>query len=922
MLELRLFGPPQVRYDGQPFKLAVPPKAMTLCAYVAAHPRTSHPRDALAYTLWPDEEEVHARANLRRQLHVLSRALPIADGPWLAADSRSVRWNDAAPTVVDVIKFQEALQHGDDREAVRWYTGDFLASLDEPWIAGVRAELREQYLAALLRIIRAAQEARELQAALEAAQRFLIEEPWREDVVREIMLLYAAHGSLSGALNEYSALAERLKRDLDAEPSAETLALARILQLRRAAEPLAILSHLPEPLTQFVGRKDERSRLGKLLDDHRLVTVTGFGGIGKSRLAIAVAKEVSIANTVFVDLSPVRLAQGLIEATAVACGVNETSGKVLEEAIAQVLQNHDALIILDNCDYFIDECATFSRYLLQHCPHLRILCTGREALHVPGEAVFDLRQLDGPDSVLLFAQCGSASNEEFQLTEGNVQTIASICADLEGIPLAIEITAARLHSLPLHAIAESRRIAPQQRTLCETIDWSFNLLSEEERRVFCRLAVFRGGWELPPARYVAGESALEVIERLIQKSLVTIEFGKADGRMRLLETLREYALEKMEQSGGTAQARDDHLGYFSKTAEGISFEATGTVAKDWLKEVQTDLYNFRAALEWAMESRNITSAMRLAVCLGRFGEIKGIFSEGRRLLMDVVELAKLEEKSALFADTLHYAAIMADWSGDWKESKRLNSEALHVRGHIGDQLGVGRSLHNLGSLAYNTGNYLDANKNFNDALVVFRALEHSRFISIALDNLGELTMMMERFDEAQALFQESLAIARSIDYSRDIAWRLSHLGSNAYFQNDLQTAEQYYSDSLPHAKTVDDRAAIAETLRGLARINITAQSLPQARKHLHESFVLYREMDDRLNVPRNFEAAAELGLLENNAANAIRYLGHAAMLRDRAGFPLHPAEKRRYAPTLERLKQESCFRYLWQEGYNQSALDY
>ncbi|MFN2528130.1 MAG: tetratricopeptide repeat protein, partial [Candidatus Baltobacteraceae bacterium] len=836
---IKLFGEPRLARQGVPFALKVPRTALALFGYLAATSDRVHDRQALAYMIWPDETESQARANLRRHLHLIATALRTGNKhDWLNVSARTLQWNEQPDVVIDVAEFKRELRAENDLAAIKCVSGDFLASLDEVWLRPLRAEYREQYLQALLRLIHKSATTSDSERAIQAALSYIQEEPWREDVVRELMSLLAQSGNTAAAIQEYESLSMRLKSDLGVGPSSETLEAARLLRASSVSAPQHDLPVMPQFSTDFVGRHREAEQIKKLLERHRLVTITGFGGMGKTRMALNIAEDVPSGTARFADLSVCDAEFSVSEAIALAFGV-DPGGKFQLETILQV-GSSVSLLILDNCEHVITSCIPCIHNILTKCRWLKILATSREALHYPAEAVFSMPSLEGADAAILFAKRAACVRPEFQMTDSNLEEILRVCARADGIPLAIEIAAARLSAFSLTTLAQRLAVLPRIHALNDTIDWSYNLLGAEERTVFCALGVFEGGCDIAAAAAIAG--SLDVVESLVGKSLVTVEKEGLAERVRLLEPLRVYALERLKRDGSEAVVREKQVSYFATLVADLWDENRAGSVQSWFAQVAPDVSNIRCAFHWARTHGDQHAAMTLAICLGRFGEGRGRLTEGESLLREAAAIARSAEPSAVSAETLHFAATIEDLSENVERSRALNLEALAIRQKIGDRIGMGRSLHNLASGYFLTGNYEEAEDAFASALQIFRALEMTRYISIALDNLGELKSLSGEYEKARTLYDESLRLAQEIRYARGVAWRLSHIGLNEYFSGDLRSAKRHFKEALEHAEAAKDDSAIAETLRGLGRTAAASGEGREAREYLRRSFSMHRDL--------------------------------------------------------------------------------
>ncbi len=601
MLRIYLLGAFRLLYQDQPLKFSALPKTLPLWTQLLLNRGKAMPRRQLAYTLWPDANEAEARSNLRRHLYELRRVLPTepVDCPWLLADNSAVQWNPEAPYWLDVDAFTQLhtpapIDPACLAEAVHLHSGDLLPDLDEEWIFFAREQLRNRFFDDLTQLIAHHQTNQQGRQAIAYTQQLLQHDPLREETVRTLMTLRHQLGDRAGALQTCHTFEARLRADLDVPPMPETNALYRAL-LHESAPPGIALSpkgsspptpslipsptpstlpaptppptiaptptvahhNLPTQLTSFIGHEEEVAELCQLLtrtaDPVRLLTLTAAGGSGKTRLAIQLGTRMTAHygdGVWWVDLAPVideRLTQ---QAVTKALGLAIAPQQGFATALIEHLKAKQALPVLDNCEHLIDECASLAQNLLNHCPHIQILTTSREALKVPGETTWLVPLLSFPrrgttppppdlidyPAIRLFLERARALLPGFGLTAQNAPAITQVCQRLDGMPLAIELAAARVKVLSVDQIAlrlndrfrllkaDSRTVLPRYQTLRATIDWSYELLAAEERSLLQRLAIFAGGCTLEGVEYVVADDArladdlpLDILTRLVEK---------------------------------------------------------------------------------------------------------------------------------------------------------------------------------------------------------------------------------------------------------------------------------------------------------------------------------------------------------------------------------------------------------------------
>jgi non-specific serine/threonine protein kinase len=676
MLEIHLFGGLRVSLDAQPWRLTTLPRTLSLWGYLLLHRERPVARDTITYTLWPAAAETAARANLRRHLHDLRRALPLAPPgtPWVLAKRESLQWNPAAPFWLDVTEF-ELLSGPEDRlsEAVALYTGDLLPEINEDWAFTERERLRRLYFTDLHRLVTRHRERQEFAQAITLTQQLLAHDPLREDAVRDLIALHYAAGDRAAALQEYDRFKALLASELDVSPMSETVALYEMIRtvagpdeaVSESAHQSAAASapapdappspsppappagerpswHLPASLTSLVGREQELDRIGQLLASPtvRLLTLVGPGGAGKTRLAVQAASAAAGQFTdgvAFVNLAPLTTSDLVSSAIADTLGVREAPGQPIVQTLVEHLRARHLLLVLDNFEHLLPAVGLIND-LLVACPGIKALVTSRETLRLRGEQVFNVPPLALPDlkrlppiealaqapAVALFVQRSRAVRPDFVLTARNAAATAEIVVRLDGLPLAIELAAARSRYLSPEALLARltdptqhaalqlltggpRDLPARQQTLRATITWSYSLLQPAEQTLFLRLALFAGSFDLNAAEAVGGSlrgmAAEDCVAALLDKSLLycvepTGEPGGA--RFAMLAVLREFALDLLAQSEDSEAARAAFVSHY----RGLAVQAeVGWRSSDqgrWLDWVRAEEDNLRQALELSL----------------------------------------------------------------------------------------------------------------------------------------------------------------------------------------------------------------------------------------------------------------------------------------------------------------------------------
>ncbi len=730
------------------------------------------------------------------------------------------------------------------------------------------------------------------------------------------------------------------KRYVSTRELARELAAIRIRFSERPAtsadsQPMS----LPVPRTGFVGRERELTAAKELLlrSDVRLVTITGPGGIGKTRLAVEVANSLSDhfpGGIHFVPLSPLN-DPGLIALAIIqTLGIRETGGQSARELLKKNLQESvclPLLFVLDNFEHLISA-APFVSDLLVFCPDLKILVTSRAALRIYGEHDFPVPPLTLPDSrttssvdslsripaVALFVQRAIAAKPGFELNSENARAVSEICARLDGLPLAIELAAARVKVLSPTALLTrlasrlqlltggARDLPERQQTLRAAMDWSYDLLNPAEQKLFRRLSVFVGGCNLEGAEAVCDTAQdldldlLDGMASMVDKSLLQqAEHASGEARFVMLETIREYALEKLLESGELKPTRRAHAAYCLILAEEVSLEQGGVSSSEWLDHFSLELNNFRAALDWLTDFGEADWGLRLATALFRFWETRENFAEGRDRLGKILDLPESAPPTKARARALFAAGVLAGDQGDYSAGSRLIGQSRDVSLHLGDNTGVAVSLNALSVFARDRGDLPLAKSLSEQSLALWRESGDIISIARALSNLGNVFRLQGDFSRAYALYAESLAIFQGVGDNAGVAWSIDYQGDVARDEGDSAAAQSRYEQALAMFRELGDHWGVAGALADLGNLAGDQRDYPRARQLFRESIKVFQQLDHKRGIARLLECFARSAAAQSQAERALRLAGAAAALRHKIGAPLPPSEQVKLEASLD-----------------------
>ena len=699
-----------------------------------------------------------------------------------------------------------------------------------------------------------------------------------------------------------------------------------------------ITVQLPVRLTPLVGRESELNDIVQAVARARLLTLTGPGGTGKTRLALAAARSVREsfpAGVCWVELAQVEDPGIVGQTLASRLGVPDTPGQDPAQAVAEYVADHQILVVLDNCEHLAGATAGLTENLLAACPALTVLATSREALGVEGEVNWQVPPLSLPragpgsgltasalaasDAVKLFEQRAQLVRPSFKVSDENAAQVASICQRLDGLPLAIELAAARMRILSSAQLAErlddifallvggARSAPPRHQALRATLDWSHDMLDADERVAFRRLAIFAGGFTLEAAERVAAggdlkpASMLELLTRLADKSLLRVEHARGDTRYHLLGTIRDYARDRLAAAGEADAMRLAHLAYFTELAEAAAGriegdEAGGNGLELELDRLDAELPNLRRAFESATESGDARAALRIAGPLDRYAYLRGRYHEIRQW-MDVAVTSYPDAPAGLRAKALLGSGRLALLQCDYAPAVRRLEAALRLYRELDDPRGIASGLQVLGSVAREQGRYARAVELHAEGLAVAEAAGDRWAVASAHSYLAFVSWLQRDFGRADAEAGTALAMFRELGDVEGVAWSLISLGTVARYQGEVERAAALLAESRALAEGIGFREGIAwccEQLGLLAAVD----GEPAAITLLRRSLELHSELRDRWRMSSVLEDLAAIALVLGRAPAAARLLGAAEALREAIGTVIAPCERPQHVQTM------------------------
>ncbi len=952
---IRLLGGLSVEREAHPISRFRTQKTAALLAYLAYH-RAPQSREVLMTLLWPESEPHLARHNLRMALSSLRSQLENSDlpGSVLRADRNTICL-DSTAVATDVASFEAAIarahtEPGCWNTAVELYGGTLLAGFYEEWIAPEARRLEELFFQALARAVRELENRGDIEGALRLAGSGAVVDPLREAAQRDVMRLYA-RCQPSLALRHYHQLETRLRGELGCAPDAATQNLAAQIQSTIARNeiippPDDSAPGAPAPLTQFFGRESEIAGLHTLLaSDARLITLTGIGGSGKTRLALETVRYLPAraqcwpGGIQWISLADISDASLLTGTLINALQLRAAPDLAPFDELVSFLNQQPTLLVLDSFEHLVETGAPFVKQLLERVSHLRCLVTSRRTLGLEGEREFVVSPLGVPapdtatpaalldcESAQLFANRAQLVQRDFAVTLANAATIAALCARLEGLPLAIELAAARAGALSparmldlLDArfdllVSRKRGVSERHRTLRAAIGWSYDLLDDKLQGFFAALSVFRGGCTLEAAKNVCGENALEALEMLRECSLITGRERAGEMRFGSLETLREFGAEQLApQQRATLQRQ--HCQWFVQLAETDESDAL------WFARLCAENDNLRAALEWSLDN-DAELALRLAGALPAFWERRAQIAEAQSWLQ---RARVLDSPAPLRVKVLFGAGRIAFVQCDAAAQKYLEA-ALELFDGERDRANIAVSLSMLGILVWNRGQFDAAARLFERQLKLWHDFEPSQTndervrrggIAHALSQIGNLAVAQRDFDAALAPLHEAQRHFDALGDACGLAYVKDALGHIAMARGDHEDARALFDASIQLYRGADEALWLIRALWGRGHVARDEGDVAAALALYRECLRMARRNRNRISMPYLLEAVAVIEVGRGQNARGACLLGAAHALREELAMIIMPIWEQNYQRALDKSRAalgEVAFERAWSQG--------
>ena len=683
-----------------------------------------------------------------------------------------------------------------------------------------------------------------------------------------------------------------------------------------------IPNNLPNQVTSFIGRERELDEIKERLAGVRLLTLLGMGGLGKTRLSLQVAAEVMPQypdGVWFLDLAPIRDPALVVGETAQVLGLREEADRPLIQTLCAFLKPRRVLFVMDNCEHLVKASAELANAILKVAPQVRFIASSREALRVPGEQSYPVLPLPVPrrddgvaalsrsTAVRLFVERAQLHKPAFALNEREAPAVAELVARLEGIPLALELAAARVRSLTVSDInarlkdrykiltGGGRVLLERQQTLRALVDWSYDLLEENERTVLNRLSVFAGGFDMAAAEAVCGADPLEpydvldILDSLVEKSLVMLDEREAAARYRMLETIRDYAREKLDQAGDAAPTAARHCEHFFAMAKAANQGLAGADHAEWIWRVEDELDNLRAAIALALAGGvDRVIAVKIAVALQGFWILRGYTTEGRAVVRAALALPEIQASDRAHAHALYVGAALAESQSDYAEARQMLEACLALRRGLGDEFDIAATLSTLSMARLPAGDAQAARESELEALQIFRRLGEAVGEAIGLLHLGQIDAYAGEHERARAQLEEGLLLALRIKHQEVEGECQLVLGELAFEAGDAAQARSRFQRAQIVCTEAGDKRCEARTARWLGKVEMLDGDLDVAERRLDEALLAFRALEMREDLLACLDDHSALAVRRGREELAVQLAAAVDRARERLGLTLPP----------------------------------